>query len=188
MLRWSLSYKMLVRLAGIVLLLYGLYWVVLALFTQVDQGGAVQYHGPLLFWDATPIRDYIFFGYPLPDNPALGGWFAGRVMPGPLLYASLGLCLLTLSTLRPRLAYWSLQVVLWLGSMSCWGSLALMFDQHGSGQVIPDSITPFFWITLACSLVLLGLYQPVLAGLKKLCLPATMSPPGQDGPTRSEAA
>jgi hypothetical protein len=62
-----------------------------------------------------------------------------------------------------------------------------MFDRLGSGQVIPDSITPFFWITLLCSLVLLALYQPMLAGLKELCLPPTMSPPEADMPARSEA-
>ena len=80
---------------------------------------------------------------------------------------------------RPRLAYWSLQLALWLVSMSFWSSLAMAFNQNGIE--IPGSFTPFFWITLVCSLILLAAYKPVLAVLKKLCtLPTTTSHPEMD--------
>jgi hypothetical protein len=175
MLRLSISYKILIRIAGLLLLLYGLFWVVRALFVQTDVSGDQQYIGPLLFWDSGQILAYIFYGLPLLATPALGGWFHGFVLPGPLLYVGIGLCLLALSTLRPRLTYWSLQVALWLVSMSFWSGLAMAFNQNGMN--IPGSFTPFFWITLVCSLVLLVVYIPVLALLKKLCTLPIISPP-----------
>ncbi len=178
MLRLSVSYKLLLRIAGLLLLLYGLFWVVSALFVQTDVSGDQHYIGPLLFWDSGQILAYIFYGLPLLANPVLGGWFHGFVLPGPLLYVSIGLFLLTLSTLRPRLAYGSLQMALWLVSMSFWSSLALAFNQNGIE--VPGSFTPFFWITLVCSLVLLATYKPVLAVLKKLCTLPTISPPEMD--------
>jgi hypothetical protein len=150
-----------------------------ALLIQTEVSGDQQYIGLLLFWDPGEILAYVFYGFPLLATPFLGGWFHGLVQPGPLLYVSIGLCLLTLSTLHPRLAYWSLQMALWLASMSFWSSLAMAFNQNG--MEIPGSFTPFFWITLVCSLILLAAYKPVLAVLKKLCtLPPTISPPEMD--------
>ena len=151
------------------MILYGLYWVVRALFVQVDVGGDQQYTGPLLFWDAGQILVYIFYGIPLLGNPSLGGYFNGFVLPGPLIYVGIGLFLLALSTLRPRLAYWSLQVTLWLVSMSLWFALAFA-PSNQNGIDIPDSFAPFFWITLVCSLLLLIVYKPVLALLRRFCI------------------
>ena len=81
--------------------------------------------------DPGEILSYIFFGFPLLATPFLGGWFHWYVQPGPLLFVSIGLCMLVLSTLRPRLAYWSLQLALLLVSMSFWSSLAMAFNQNG---------------------------------------------------------
>lgn len=176
MLRLSVSYKTLLRIAGLLLLLYGLFLVVSSLLIQTEVSGDQQYIGPLLFWDPGEILSYIFFGFPLLATPFLGGWFHWYFQPGPLLFVSIGLCMLALSTLRPRLAYWSLQLALWLVSMSFWSSLAMAFNQNGIE--IPGSFTPFFWITLVCSLILLAAYKPVLVVLKKLCtLPTIISPP-----------
>src|SRR5690349_20054091 len=148
MLHLSISYKTLFRIAGLLLVLYGLFYVVSAFFVQINVAGDQQYVGPLLFWDSGSILAYIFYGFPL-----LGGGFFHEVpLPGPLLYVSIGFCLLAFSTRRPRLLYWSLQVVLWLGNMSFWAGLATLFnrliDQNWIN--VPGSFAPFFWITLFC--------------------------------------
>ena len=166
MLNLSVSYKTLLRITGLLLFLYGFFWVVRALFVQIDVSGDQQYIGPLIFWDSGQILAYIFYGLPLFGEPVLGGWFHGFVLPGPLLYVSVGLCLLALSTLRPWLVYWSLQIALWLVSMSFWAGLAVTFNQNGID--VPGIFTPFFWITLLCSLVLLAACILMLALLKKV--------------------
>jgi hypothetical protein len=169
---------MLLRIAGLLLILFGLFWVVSALFVQTNVIGDQNYSGPTLFWDAGETLAYIFYGLPLLTNSVLGSWFHGIVLPGPLLYVSIGLSLLTLSTLRPHLTYWSLQLALWLVSMSFWAGLAQAFYQNGFE--VPASFAPFFWITLVCSLILLAAYKPVLAVLKKFCTPSLISPPEMD--------
>lgn len=87
MLHRARSSPVLLRLAGIVLL-YGLFWVVRALFAQGDVGRVVYDHEPMLFWDARASVDNRFFGYPFLANSLLGTWFDGVVLPGPLLYTS----------------------------------------------------------------------------------------------------
>lgn len=176
MLHLSVSYKTLLRIAGLLLLLYGLYWVIRALFVQIDVGGSVEYSGPVVFWDAGEVLSYIFYGLPLLGNPTLGG-FNAHFVPGPILYVGFGLLLLALSTRWPHVSYWGLQVAFWLGSMSCWGGLAMAFDTNGFD--VPGSFTPFFWITLVCSLLLLAAYLPLLALLRKLNARLAVRPPQQ---------
>lgn len=179
MLHISISYKTLLRIAGLLLVAYGLFWVVSALFVQITVVGDQQYAGPLLFWDSGEILAYIFYGLPLLGVPAPGSYFAGFSLPGPLLYVGVGLCLLVLSMRRPRLLYWSLQVLLWSGSMSFWSGLAFLFSEltNQTGINVPGSFALYFWITLACSLVLLAAYRPVVGWLKKFCkLPAMNAP------------
>ncbi|GCE22321.1 hypothetical protein [Dictyobacter kobayashii] len=65
MLNLSISYKMLVRIVGILLLFYGLFLVFSALLAQTNMSGDQPYSGLLLFWDTGRILSYIFYGFPL---------------------------------------------------------------------------------------------------------------------------
>ena len=150
----SLSFKSILRIVGIVLILYGLYWVIRDLTVQTVVGGSEQYSGALIFWDPGEVLTSIFYGD--------GFSFA----PGPLFYVSIGLFLLALTTGRIILAYASLQVVLWFVSMSLWHQSAFALNPQGIN--VPASFTPFFWVTLALSLALLAAYRPVTHLIRKL--------------------
>jgi hypothetical protein len=154
MLQKSLSYKSILRIVGIVLLLYGLYWVIRDFTAQVVVVGDQQYSGALIFWDPGEVWTTIFYGD--------GFLFA----PGPLFYVGIGLFLLALTTRRIIIAYVSLQVALWLVSMSFWIRSALFLNPRYVD--VPASFTPFFWATLALSLVLLAAYKPITHLMLKL--------------------
>lgn len=154
MLQKSLSYKSILRIVGIVLLLYGFYWVIRDLTAQTVVEGSEQYSGALIFWNPGEVWTSIFYGD--------GFLFA----PGPLFYVSIGLFLLALTTRRIILTFASLQMVLWLVSMSFWLKSAFVLNPQGID--VPASFTPFFWGTLVLSLALLAAYKPVTHLLRKL--------------------
>src|SRR5260370_24464484 len=89
---------------------------------------------------------------------------------GPLLFMSLGLFCLALTTMHARVAYWGLQVFLWFGSMSFWMLAAAFGDMlsHTNGINVPGSFTPFFLWALVLSAILFALYKPVTPVLRKL--------------------
>lgn len=163
MLQKSLSYKSILRIVGIVLLLYGLYWVVRDFTVQVVVVGDQQYSGALIFWDPGEVWTTIFYGD--------GFLFA----PGPLFYVGIGLFLLALTTKRISIAYLTLQVALWLVSMSFWHRSALLLNVQGID--VPASFAPFFWGTLALSLALLAAYKPIAHLMRKL-----FDTPAETGP------
>lgn len=61
--------------------------------------------------------------------------------------------------------------------MSCWAGLALAFNPHGMD--VPASFTPFLWMTLIGSLLLLSVYRPLLGLLRRLSMALAVKPPQQ---------
>lgn len=171
MLQKTVSYKSLLRVLGGCLLLYGCYLVVLALTAQIEVSGSIQYTGPVIFEDPETVRNYLFCGGLLLANPALPVLFGGLntlgpLTPGPLLWVSLGILLLSVTDMRVNLVYVCLQIALWLISLSVWFPI---FSLVGHSNYDPASFVPFWLVTLALSLTLLALYKPVIRFLRTLC-------------------
>ena len=72
--------------------------------------------------------------------------------------------LLSFSFERVRVAYWSMQVSLWLVGLSIWYFVSNAFDQWPQNPM-------WLLITILCSIVLLALYKPITFLLKKIMRP-----------------
>lgn len=140
MLHKSVSYNVLLRILGLLTIVYGLYnaWFPASVFL----GGGDNLSGTLIE----------ILG-------PLGGVFPRG---GVLIYIALGLFFLGISSMRVPLAYWSLQLAVWLIGINLW------YSQNGETnvQLVPPFATPLtFWpqmaITLGCSLLLFALYIPL---------------------------
>ncbi|HVB21115.1 MAG TPA: hypothetical protein VNG51_04135 [Ktedonobacteraceae bacterium] len=171
MLNKSVSYKTLLRIVGVLFILFGFYLVIRALTSQVEVSGSVQYSGSDLFWNPGEIWTYIFFGSFLPANSFLPVPFqfapllSSMFTPGPFFSIGMGILCLGLTFMRVRVMYWCLQVVLWFISISLW--LPITIRLNNGGFEIPESFTPLLLITLALSIALLAAYKPVIHLLRK---------------------
>jgi hypothetical protein len=167
MLQRTVSYKSLLRIVGGCFLLYGFYMIVLVLTSQIDVGGSIQYTGPLIFEDPNAVRNYLFCGGWFLGNPVLPGDLNtfGPLTPGPLLWVSLGMLCLSVTSMRVHVVYVCLQIALWLISLSVWFPIFFLL---GSTNYDPGSFVPFWLVTLAFSLALLASYKPVTHFLRKL--------------------
>lgn len=143
----SLSYIALFRIAGMLFLVFGLYHAYTVASVLLTGGENIP--GTLI---------------------GVLGPFGGEFPYGaPLIYIAIGLLCLGLSSTRAKIAYWSLQLAVWLTGINLW------YQQQGRIEVrlLPPLATPTtFWpcmvITLLCSLLLLALYIPVTRLLKRL--------------------
>ncbi len=150
MLNKSISYKVLLRIVGIVLIAFSLFWALSVAFPMFGAGDNLS--GTLLWilWTRSP------YGVSFPIG-------------GVLTYVGLGLLFITLSSMRVKFAYWSLQLGVWLIGINVW------FQQNNEldARLIPPLVTPFsFWpqmvVTLFCSLLLFALYVPLTRLLRRL--------------------
>lgn len=149
-----LSYKAILRIVSIGMIAFGLYRAGAIAFTQIMSygSGAIIYSSPLIANDPGMALTALFYG----------DWMT----PGPFSFVSIGLFGLALSTRRAHLIYWSLQVLLWFGSMSLWFPVTERMSTNGID--VPASFTPFFVGTLIASVLLLIAYIPVVDLLRKL--------------------
>lgn len=145
-----ISYKALLRIVGILLIAFSIFWSLSVAFPFLGAGDNLS--GTLLWilWTRSP------FGISFPIG-------------GCLIYAGLGLIFICMSFLRVKLVYWSLQFAVWLIGINVW------FQQNNETdvQLIPPFATPYsFWpqmvITLLCSLLLLALYIPLTHLLSRI--------------------
>lgn len=147
MLHKSLPYITLFRVAGILFLLFGLYHA----YTVAS----------LLLGSGENIPGTII---------AVLGPFGGEFPYGaPLIYIAIGLLCLGLSSARATIAYWSLQLALWLTGLNLW----YQQQREIAVRLLPPLATPTtFWpqmaLTLLCSLLLLALFIPITRLLKRL--------------------
>jgi hypothetical protein len=168
MLNRTVSYKSLLRVVGTCFLFYGFYVIVLLLTCQIDISGDVQYTGPLIFEGPIDVRNYLFCGGSFPGNPLLPlpvlpvGY---GLTPGPLLWISLGMLCLSITSMRVNVVYMFFHIALWFISLSVWFPIFILL---GFTDYDPGNFVPFVLVTLACSLVLLACYKPVTHFLRKL--------------------
>lgn len=172
MLQRTVSYRSLVRVVGWCFLLYGIYLIVLALTSQITVLGSVNYTGPMIFEDPMAVRNYLLFGGLLGANlllpfPVLASGFLtfGPLAPGPLLWVSVGMLCLGLTSMRINVVYVCLQIALWLISLSVWFPILFLSRTIDYG---PESFVPLELVTLGLSLILLAFYKPVTQLLRKL--------------------
>ena len=167
MLQRTVSYASLLRVLGECFLLYGFYLIVLALTAQITVSGSVPYTGPLIFEDPNGVRNYLFCGGLFLGNLILPGNLNtfGPLTPGPFLWVSIGMVLLSVTSRRVQVTYVCLQIALWLISLSVWFPI---FFRIGSFNYDLASFAPFWLVTLALSLVLLACYKPVIHFLRKI--------------------
>jgi hypothetical protein len=167
----SVSYKSLLRIAGILFLFYGGYLIARALTAQIVVSGDMEYSGPIIFVFPGEVWTYIFYGGWLDGNAILpslhlfDSFLLPFFQPGPLLYVGIGIFLLGLASMGVKVAYWCFQVTLWFICLSFWFPVWFLLGYH---SVAPDVFTPFFLVTLVLSLALLVLYKPVTHLLRKL--------------------
>lgn len=145
MLNRSITYKGLLRVAGVLLLLWALYSA-LRIATEpigetfADGSSDVRLQIQISFTET--LFSIVYFG---------GGLFS----------VAAGILLLGLSSGRSSIAYWSIQGAIWLAGISVW------YRSNGTFNPFPVDA---FWIivTLLCSLALLALYKPLVYLLRKL--------------------
>lgn len=147
MLNRSLTWRSLLRIAGLLLLLWALYSAIRIATEPIGETFAdgrtdVRLQIQISFTDT--LFSIVSFG-------------------GVLFFVAAGLLLLGLSSRRVSIAYVSIQGALWLAGISVW------YQSNGTFNPFP---TDSFWIivTLIGSLALLALYKPLVYLLSKLML------------------
>ena len=147
MLHRSVPYRPLFLAAGFLFVVFGLYHAVSIAFSLA--GAGTNASGILL---------------------GILGLYGGEFpYGGAFIYLGLGVFGLGIGSMRARLAYWSLQVAVWLIGLGLW------YEQGGEINVklVPILATPqSFWpqmvITLLCSLLLFALYIPLTRLFERL--------------------
>ncbi|WP_157508345.1 hypothetical protein [Ktedonobacter racemifer] len=103
----------------------------------------------------------LFFGTPvLPGNLYMFGLFT----PNPLFWVGIGILALSMTSKRVWAIYVSLQLALWMVSVSLWFPIATL---GGTTNYDPGVFAPSALVTLAISFVLLAFYKPVIRFLRK---------------------
>lgn len=152
MLNKSITYRLLLRVAGILLLLWTLYMV---------------------FQIATEPVHEIFSGgvsdTRLLIQISVGVTIFNILYAGVLFLAAAGVLLLGFSFRHPRVAYWCIQVALWFAGISLWYKFSQFFDPLPQDPL-------WLIITVICSFLLLALYKPVMGLISKLVLPKRKRP------------
>lgn len=178
MLRKTITYKSLIRIIGILFMLLSVYcFCSVALnHTEAIENGVTIYSGPEIGESVSrTILDVLW----------LRGGYYGSLFSwgGTLTYMGIGILLVGLSTMKTKVAYWTLQAAIWLIGINLW-------YQYGGGGVsnsiisflvTPLSLWPWMIIVLAISFVLMATYIPVVRLLNRFFSPL------QQAETRTEA-
>lgn len=157
MLTRTLTLKTLLRWLGAICIMLSVYWTVRIVMANV---GLLRVSLPIVVQDVLWWRDTM-----------LGDWMTGVPFGGVLIYLGIGIGLLGISSERPRLAFWLLQLAIW-----CVG-INLLYQTSGKrityawGHLLA-LVAPvnMFWgiITLAISLLLFVCYIPLTRFLRRV--------------------
>lgn len=155
MLDKSITYRLLLRIAGILFLLWALYSafrIVTAPVQEIFAGGGSDVRLQIEISLTDTLFDIVYSGVFFSVAAAI--FFFG------------------VSSRRLSIAYWSIQLAVWLVGISLW--------YRSNGTFDPYPLNPFWIIVTAiCSMVLLALYKPAILLLRKV-----VTSPG-DGVTAS---
>lgn len=148
MLSRSITFRLSLRIAAILLLIWALY-LIFQISLQPAYAGD-SYVGPLIQSSFLEAIWSIFF-------------------EGAFLLAAAAVLLLGFSSKHPGVTYWSIQVAVWFVGISLWYKFNQTFDP------LPQS--PLWLIVTAiCSLALFALYKPITYRIRKLVMPNTRLP------------
>jgi hypothetical protein len=151
-------YKSLLRILAVMFILWGFYQaynIVSSQTVEVRGGFVVQYFFSRIGY--LPLPSLIFFA----------------LIFGALEYFAGGLLLFGLSSLQVDVAYWTLQLTLWLLGIALWYQQAFLLGSGIYDNLVPfdlklTSLWPWIVLSLICSLTLFILYVPVVRLLKWL--------------------
>ncbi|GLV53704.1 hypothetical protein KDH_05560 [Dictyobacter sp. S3.2.2.5] len=167
MLQKSITYKSLIRLMGIALVLLSVYCFcsVTLNHTESIANGVTIYSGPEI-GESVPRA--------LLDVVWLRGGYYGSIFlwGGTLTYLGIGLLLIGMSTMNPKVAYWTLQASIWLISINLWYQYGGVVS---AGSIVPflmtpETLWPWMIIALVASFSLLVAYIPVTRLLRRFLL------------------
>ena len=147
MLHRSMPYMILLRAAGIIIMLLALFQIYSVASRPFALAGATQVHPLILVDPAEAVVEMIYAS----------------------VFLMLGVALLFLGivSLRVRLAYWSLQLAVWLGGISMWYQRSMDLRPTPRGELSwPVSPWPWLVLTLLCSLAILICHQPVQRAIR----------------------
>ncbi len=147
MLHRSMPYMILLRAAGIIIMLLALFQIYSVAIRPFALAGATQVHPLILVDPAEAVVEMIYAS----------------------VFQMLGVAILFLSivSLRIRLAYWSLQLAVWLGGISIWYQQSVDWRAAPiAGFSWPVSPWPWLVLTLLCSLAILVCHQPVKRAIR----------------------
>lgn len=159
MLSKTITYKTLILVFGLFFIALGIYCFCAVAFmhTEAIGGSGPNYSGPMI-------------GKSVPQTILWALWYRNfhGVYGGPLIYAGLGILLVCFSSRKPKVAYWSLQVALWLIGINLW----YQYGGYSMGGIIPllvtpQSLWPLMVVIFVISLVLIAAYIPVLRFLNR---------------------
>lgn len=149
MLHRSMPYMILLRAAGIVIVLLALFQIYSVASRPFALAGATQVHPLILVDPAEAVVEMLYADVFL--MLAVAALFLGIV------------------SLRVRLAYWSLQLAVWLGGISMWYQHSMdLRPAPIAGLSWPVSPWPWLVLTLLCSLAILVCHQPVKRAIRAL--------------------
>jgi hypothetical protein len=148
MLSKLITYRLLLRVAGILLLLWALYIALQIATLQTYVGDS--YVGLQIQYS---FRLTILF----------------ILQTGVPLLAAVAVLLLGFSFRHPTIAYWSVQLAIWLAGISLWYRFNYIFN--------PLPQNPLWLIvTVLCSMLMFVLYKPVMGLIRKLVPPKSKKP------------
>lgn len=152
MLGRTITYRLLLRAAGILLLLWALYLVfqIATEPTYAYYPGGSTFSGPLIQYS---FNDTIF----------------NILWEEVLLPAAISVLLLGFSFRYPLVAYWSSQLALWLAGISLWYRFNNIFNPWPQNPL-------WLVVTVICSALLFALYKPVMRLIRKLVPPQRKGP------------
>src|SRR5216684_1848829 len=151
-----IKYYHLVQLLGIFILLFALYHVFRIATASVHTSDKVFY--------------LIEFSFEM--------FLVETIRQGVLLYVALGGLFLGLSSRRLHIVYWSVQVAIWLTGITLWYQHNIAFG------LLPQQPWPWLYLTIACSIILLALYKPIMLIFQRR--PESQEQVKDDAPNRYE--
>jgi len=143
MLGRAITYRLLLRVAGILLLLWALY-IAFQIATQRSYVGD------------TYVGQQIQYSFQLTMFFILDA--------GVLFLVAATVLLLGFSLRRPRVVYWSIQLAVWLAGISLWYKFNYTFNPWPQNPL-------WLIVTVICSALLFALYKPILYLIRKLVIP-----------------
>lgn len=149
MLNKSISYRSLLRFVGVLFLLWAFYKAFGVATAHVYENSDTVWRYEIEISLTDTLFNVVYYGV--------------------LFFVAAGVLLLGLSSRHVNIAYWSIQITVWLVGISMW--------YHSNNTFNPFPLDSFWLIvTVICSLVLLVFYIPIVLIFRRTLKGASASP------------